>query len=358
MSSSELAEAIDFYGAFIVPEFTRDHTSLTLFSLNKHLPQLLPLIKDILTDAVIPDNELAIFLRNAKKRLEISLQRNDFQARRLFNQTLFGDSRYGLMATPEDHDLIDAPSLRRLYRSQYIPQNCTLILSGNISEETADLVQDIFDQPWDALAAESAGSGRVGPPQLPALTSVTGQTLVENRPDALQSALRLGKQTISRSHPDFPGLQVVNSILGGYFGSRLMRNIREEKGYTYGVGSGIVSMKHAAYFTLSTEVGTAHTQATLDEISKEISILRTEPVNEDELKLVKNYMMGSLLGSLESIISHADRFKQAYFSGLDLGYFAYYQRQILEINASRVLELAQQYLDEEQFTKIIVGKLQ
>lgn len=353
MTSAEIAEAIDFYGAFVVPEITRDYTSLTLFSLNKYLPQVLPLVKDILTDAVIPDNELVIYLRNSKQRLDISLKRNDFEARRLFNHTLFGDNRYGMKTELEDYDRVDAESLRHLYRSQYVPQNCTLIMAGHIKQETVDLVRDIFDQPWATLPTFKASQNTTNL-QFPGQKK---QIVVETRQDALQSALRLGNRTIARNHPDFPGLQVLNTLFGGYFGSRLMRNIREDKGFTYGIGSGIVSMKHGAYFTLSTEVGTEFTQATLDEISKEIQILRTELVGKDELDLVKNYMMGSLLGRLENILSHADRFKQVYFSGLELDYFTYYQQEIAEMDPTRIKSLAQQYLDEDQMTTIVVGKM-
>src|SRR5690606_31204651 len=103
--------------------------------------------------------------------------------------------------------------------------------------------------------------------------------------------------SIQRSHPDFPGLQVVNTLLGGYFGSRLMANIREDKGYTYGVSSGLASLKHSAFFTIASEVGVQVTAATLVEIEKEMRRLREEPVPETELATVRNYMMGTMLGS-------------------------------------------------------------
>src|SRR5690606_27071233 len=93
--------------------------------------------------------------------------------------------------------------------------------------------------------------------------------------NALQSAVRLGAQTISREHPDYPALQFVNTLLGGFFGSRLMRNIREEKGYTYSVGSAVATLKHSGFITIATEVGVDTTQATLREIQKEIDLLKS-----------------------------------------------------------------------------------
>src|SRR5690606_31550356 len=125
---------------------------------------------------------------------------------------------------------------------------------------------------------------------VPMLQEQSGELLVEEREGALQSALRLGKRTINRTHPDFPAVQFVNTLLGGFFGSRLMRNIREEKGYTYGIGSSVSSLQHTGLFTLSSEVGVEVTQATLLEIEKEFDLLRQSPPEQAEVDLVRNYL--------------------------------------------------------------------
>lgn len=351
MSNAEIAETVDYYGAYLVPEFSVDHSSLTLFTLNKHLHHLLSLIYTLFNEATFPEKEVNTYLRNSKQRLEIALKKNDFTARRLFNNTLFGHSRYGNVVTAADYDKITISDLKELYSSQFTPENCVVIIAGKVEYQTLEMLRNIFDQTWNGKKPAHLQD----PPSFP---SLSGQTLIEERPDALQSALRLGYRSIPRSHPDFPGLQLVNTILGGYFGSRLMVNIREDKGYTYGIGSGIVSLMNGAYHTISTEVGVDVTRNTLQEIEHEIHVLRTERVSDAELHLVKNYMMGSLLGSLENIFSHADKFKQVYFSGLDLSYFDYYQQVIQEITADNILQLAQTYLDYDRMEKVIVGKYQ
>lgn len=116
-------------------------------------------------------------------------------------------------------------------------------------------------------------------------------------------------------------------------------------------------MKHASFFTISTEVGVEFTDSTLKEIEKEIHRLHVEPVSEEEMELVRNYILGSLLGSLENIFSHADKFKQTYFSGIELDYFDYYQEEILAMNTGKVKELAIQYLDYSKMEKIITGAM-
>ncbi len=349
-TASQLAEKIDYYGAFLQPEFSVDHTSLSLYSLNRHLPQLLPLVKEVLTGATFPQKELDTYIRNHQQKLRISLRKNDFVARRMFNSHLFGHSKYGYVPSIDDYGQLLTIDLLQTYHRHLVPANCSILLSGKVTDEMIRSIQQIFGDEWpNTLMAP--------PVQQPNLPPAAATLLYEERPEALQSAIRLGNPTIRRSHPDFPALQFVNTLLGGYFGSRLMTNIREDKGYTYGIGSGIASLGYAAFFTIATEAGVDVTAATLAEIEKEIQVLRTEPVKADELELVRNYMLGSLLGSLENIFSHADKFKQLYFSGLDADYYDRYTAVIKSMTAEDVLNIANSYLDYDQMVKVVVGKL-
>ncbi len=179
----------------------------------------------------------------------------------------------------------------------------------------------------------------------------------EEKDSALQSAIRLGCQTISRTHPDYPALQFVNTLLGGFFGSRLMRNIREEKGYTYSIGSAIATLKHTGFMTIVTEVGVDVTQATLAEIEKEINLLKAQVASKDEVNLVKTYMEGSMLGSLESIFSHADKFKSVLLNEMTLTYYSYYMDQIRNMSPEKVYDIANKYLDFNAMVKVVVGKI-
>ncbi len=350
-SSAQLAELVDFHGAFLLPTFGYDQSSLTLFSLNKHLDRLLPLVKDVLTDSIFPERELATYIRNNKQKLQVSLKKNSFVARRLFNKTVFGPMRYGYVPEVADYDRITRDALLALFRQQYNPANGTLIIAGNVTDEVLLTLESLFGGDWQ-------GSGASTPvDKAPPLSTPNGLFIVEEREDALQSAIRIGYQSIQRSHRDFPGLQVVNTLLGGYFGSRLMANIREDKGYTYNIGSGLASLKHGAFFTVASEVGVDTTAPTLAEIEKEIRKLRDEPVAESELALVRNYMMGSMLGSLENVFSHADKFKNTYFSGLGLDYYDYYTEVVNTITPDEIHRLANIYLDYDRMVKVVVGRM-
>jgi len=348
-TAAQIADTIDFYGAFLQNEYGYDNSEVTLFSLNKHLPNTLPIIKDILTNANFPEKELETYIRNQQQKLQVSLQKNDVVARRGFNKALYGDTIYGFAGVADDFKTLHREDMLAHYREMYQPSNCTIIIAGKIEPETIELLSQIFGEEW-TNPVEKADTTQ------PTIEPSTEHFYFTEKPDALQSAIRMGMPLINRTHPDFPKVQVLNTVLGGYFGSRLMTNIREDKGYTYGIGSGMSSLKHAGALFIATEVGADVCKAAVTEIEKEINILKTELIPDEELALVKNYMLGSLLGSLENVFSHADKFKSLFVAGLGYEYYDRYTDVVKTITSDDLLKLANQYLNFDGFYKVIVGK--
>jgi predicted Zn-dependent peptidase len=349
LSASQIADQIDFYGAFLQSEFGYDNSIVTLYSLSKHLGSTLPVIKDMITDSVFPETELETYVRNQQQKLQVSLQKNDVVARRKFNKALNGDSIYGMAAEATDYQQLQREDMLTHFKQMFQPSNCTIFLAGKIDDVILKLITDAFGDSW-ANGTEAANTTQ------PVLTSAEELFYYVEKPDAIQSAIRIGSRSINRSHPDFPALQVLNTILGGYFGSRLMANIREDKGYTYGIGSGMSSLKHSGSLFIATEVGADVCRGALSEIEKEINRLKTELVPQEELDLVRNYMLGSLLGSLENVFSHADKFKNVYFAGLDYTYYDRYTNVIKAVTPQDILDLANKYLNFDKMYKVIVGK--
>lgn len=347
-TSSQIADKIDYFGAFLQTEYNYDHSSVTLYSLNKHLAKTLPIVKAIISDSVFPQVELDTLIRNQKQKLSVSLEKNDFVSRKTFNNVLFGDTLYGYDISDKDYDNLTQDQLKGYFNKAYQPKNCTVIISGKVKDETLKLVDLLFGRDW--LNMQEVSENRFQ------FSKSTGTEHYVEKPEALQSAIRIGQIAINRTHTDFPGLQVLNTILGGYFGSRLMANIREDKGYTYGIGSALVSMKNAGYFFIASEVGADVCSFAMKEIEKEINILKQQPVSEGELDLVRNYMLGSMLGSLENALSHADKFKNIYFSGLDYDYYQRYIQIVRNISPDELLGLANTYFEFDTFEKVIVGK--
>jgi len=347
LTSKEIAEQIDFYGAFFQTEYVQDQSSVTLYTLNKHLKSVLPIVKDVLSESQFPQQELDIYIQNQKQKLQVNLKKNDILARKEFAHALFGDTAYGVNIQAEHYDALKREDLTEYFKAAYSPNNCTIIVSGKFDEASFNLLNDAFGKDWEKSNAVKNSFD---------FAATAKQTIYTEKPEALQSAIRIGQLAINRKHEDFSGLQILNTVLGGYFGSRLMNNIREDKGYTYGIGSGISSLQQAGYLFISTEVGADVCAAALTEIYKEIDILKNELIGEEELNLVRNYMLGSMLGSLENVFSHADKFKNIYFSGLDYDYYTRYIEKVKTITAEELLALANKYLTKENFTEVVIGK--
>jgi len=347
-SAAQIADKIDYYGAFLQTEYNFDQVTVTLYTLNKHLKSTLPIVKAILTDSIFPQRELETFILNQKQKLSVNLEKNDFVGRKVFNEALFGDTLYGYDIDAAAYDHLTRNQLVEYFRKAYQPRNCTMIIAGKAGSETMRELNIVFGKDWNDIETVT--------PNFFAFEGTKGAEHYVEKEDALQSAIRIGQIAINRAHADFPGLQVLNTILGGYFGSRLMANIREDKGFTYGIGSAVVSLKNTGYFFIASEVGADVCGQAMFEIEKEVNLLKSQQVSEGELDLVRNYMLGSMLGSLENALSHADKFKNIYFSGLDYDYYDSYIRIVRNISPEDIQGLANKYLNFEDFQKVIVGK--
>jgi len=347
-SAAQIADKIDYFGAFLQTEYNFDQVTVTLFTLNKHLKATLPIVKAILTDSIFPQRELETFILNQKQKLSVNLEKNDFVGRKVFNEALFDNTLYGYDIDANAYDRLTRNQLVEYFRKAYQPQNCTLVIAGKVEDHVLKELNSVFGRDWKNEEAAT--------PNFFSFKNSAGAEYYIEKEDALQSAIRLGQIAINRTHADFPGFQVLNTILGGYFGSRLMANIREDKGFTYGIGSALVSLKNTGYFFIASEVGADVCGQAMIEIEKEVNLLKQEKVSEGELDLVRNYMLGSMLGSLENALSHADKFKNIYFSGLDYDYYTRYIQIVRNITPDDVLNLANQYLNFDDFQKVIVGK--
>jgi predicted Zn-dependent peptidase len=272
-------------------------------------------------------------------------------ARKKFNQLLFGNEHpYGYFVELRDYDKVEREAVKNFHRENYVSGNCAIIVSGKIGTETLDLLDKHFGgQDW----AGPAEKKNVNNYQFHATTLRENLVLKE---DALQSAIRIGRVMFNKTHPDYLPMLVLSTVLGGYFGSRLMSNIREDKGYTYGIGCAMVSLKESGYFFIGTEVGVDVTQKALDEIYYELKRLREEPVGEDELMLVRNYLLGSFLGSVDGPFALADRFKGIMVYNLGYDYYDRYISTIRGIRPERLLELAQQYYKQDDLIELVAGR--
>jgi predicted Zn-dependent peptidase len=350
MNAAQIADAVDFYGAFLEVGVEQDNASVILYTLNKHLKATLPVIEQVIKDAVFPQNELETHLKNKKQKFLVNNQKVATIARKRFSELIFGEEHpYGRDVKDADFERIKRQDLVDFYKANYRSENCRIILAGKVDDDVYKQLDDLFGgNDW-------SGKNSVKENTLEILSTNDKEQLIYKE-DALQSAIRIGKKMFNKTHPDFHPMQVLNTVYGGYFGSRLMSNIREDKGYTYGIGSGMVSLKHGGYFFISTEVGVDVCKDALKEIYFEMARLREELVTEEELQLVKNYMLGTFLRNVDGPFALADRFKGLLEYGLGYDYFDRYIATVRGISASQLRDLANVYFDKESMIELVVGK--
>ena len=350
MTGSQIAAAVDYYGAFLEVGVSQDSASVVLYTLNKHLRATLPVVEEIIKHSIFPQQELDTLLTNKKQKFHVNNQKVANLARKHFTELIFGEKHpYGINVKEVDFQNINREHLNNFYSRFYRANSCRIILAGKINEDVYPLLEDHFGgNDWTAE--------NKAPKEMMPAASVAQREQLIHKEDALQSAIRIGKVMFNKKHPDFQSLQILNTIFGGYFGSRLMSNIREDKGYTYGIGSGLASLQHSGYFFISTEVGVDVCSKAIDEIYFEMDRLRKELVPAEELELVRNYLLGTFLRSVDGPFAMADRFKGIMEYGLSYDYFDRYIATIKGISASQLRDLANVYLDKDSMVELVVGK--
>lgn len=350
LSSSQIAGLLDFNGAYLNVEANPDTATVSLLSLNKRLPETITVLNELIKEPSFPEKELKVYLNKRKQNFIIDNSKVKVLAQRCFNELIFGACHpYGQKVEVPDFDNINNGQLIEFHSRHYTSDNCKIILSGLVNEPVTDFTGEYFGKAMWNNDKTSIFNNNVIEDKQP-------EKVMINKPDAVQSAIRIGKLMINRDHPDHTGMIVLNTVLGGYFGSRLMSKIREEKGYTYGIGSIIVSLQQAAYFFVSTEVAAEVVKECTNDIYTEIRKLREELITEEELNRVRSYMSGDLLRQFDGPFASADGLRTILDSNLDYSFYEQLFHTIRQITPMELNMLANKYLKEESFTEVVAGK--
>ena len=346
----QINEFFEYHGAYLSRHAGHEHADITLHGMTKHLGELLPVLAELLADSTMPEEELAIYKQNMQQRLKVNLKKNDFIAGRLIDAYLFGkDHPYGRYSSLEEYGALDVNELRGFYKEYYQQGRVALFVAGRLPENTFELLDRHFGGlPLKALLPVEKL------PEAAIAASAEKKFRIINDPDGVQGAIRLARPFPNRHHPDFQKMQVLNNLFGGYFGSRLMMNIREDKGYTYGIHSYLASLVQDSAFLISTEAGKDVSEETIKEIYIEMKRMREEPVDADELMTSRNAMIGSLLGDLDGPFPVAARWKTLVINGFDEKYFYRSVDTIRTLGAKEIQELAVKYLNPEDFYELVV----
>ena len=344
-----LNDLIDSTGAALTHAADKDTAGLVTVTLTRKLDEVIALTGEILFRPSFPENELRMLTDRRIQAFLTSRQRTSVIAREAFYEALCGSMHpYGRITTEEDYRNLTTGDLRHFHNKHYRPENMYVTVAGR--------------EPWKALPVlERYFSGNAtGKWQKPRIPSAGFDTAKPGRifrevPGSVQSTVRMGWKGITRDHPDYLDLQVATMILGGYFGSRLMRRIREEKGFTYGIQAVAGAFHSIGYITIMTDVANTYREDTVTEIRNEIGKLRTEEVTGDEMALVRNHMMGELARLFDGPFSIADAARAIidYEAGSD--FYTRFADTVKTITPGRVKEIFNKYFNPDEAWEIIAG---
>jgi len=343
LKSYSIQEELDFYGAYTDIENGYEHVSVTLFCVNHHVEKIITFMIQVLRDVQIPQVEFDLFRNKSLENLKVSQQKTSYHARRLFMESLYGSEHpYGRSMSAEDYQNLTLTDVQNYY-SDYFLGSLDHIISNTPLPKSAHALFNKFThdttiEPFNVSSIKE------------------GEKIIQYPfKDAVQASLFLGMPCITRNDVDYPAWSLLITLFGGYFGSRLMKNIREDKGYTYGIGAGTHHLPDSAYLSIRSDVKNEASQDCINEIYKEIARLKEELITEEELNTVKNYMLGSVQRSFDGSLSLGDRFKTIIDHNLDLDYYHHYNQQILTLSKDDIQKTAIKYLDTNNLHVISVG---
>ncbi|MEO0338921.1 MAG: pitrilysin family protein [Bacteroidota bacterium] len=345
-TTRQIGELMDFYGSSLKVPVDMDFSCITLYTLRKHFAKVVPILEDLLLYPTFPKQELEHHIERRVNQLEVEISKGDVLAYRSITEQIFGSTHpYGYNSTTELYKNLNRKDLLDHFHTHYHAGNCSIFICGTISNAELDIL--------------SAGLSRIpykpaSQPNIP-VRRPTDQSLFIEQKEALQTAIRFGLPLFERAHRDYPALYFINTILGGYFGSRLMANLREEKGYTYNISSSIDAMRFDGSWIISTEVGNEFVDLARKEIFKEITKLQQELVEDEELQMVRNYVQGTLLSMIDGSFNTAELVRNFITNGVPLEGFNDMVNLNKNLKVTQIRSLFQHYLPLEQIQEVVVG---
>ncbi len=343
--SIQINNEIDALGGFMESGLSAESAVITMYCLRRNVLPILHILCDAIDKVAFFESEVTELLADKKQTFLMNMEKVSYLSQRAFQQRLFHSSEvYSSVATEDFYENVSVRELKKFFEENYRQGLTKVVVVGNLEQDTIDEIIDTVGK-W-----VKTGQGTFEKD----IKNLPGQFHLDKE-NAVQTAIRIGKILFNKTHEDYNDFMVLNTILGDYFGSRLMSNIREDKGYTYGIGSMVAEYNNIGYFMIATEVGRDVKDATIQEIKFEIERLQTELIDAQELELIKNYLLGQLLKSADGPYSMMDLYLGAELHGLD---FEFYNKAIEELHTitpERIRELAQQYLKWDDMTIVSVG---
>ena len=348
-NSEEIADLYDFYGAYIDFNCGLNKSEISMISLCKYAKETISMMAELIKESIIPEKELDIFLTNKRQEFLVNKEKTSYMARKKFAEVFFGQSHpYANPLNDSDYLKINADLIREFYHNHINAQSCQITLCGNINKEILHIVTSEFEQ------LENRHNDNISP-FIPFSPQASGRYHV-TKSNAMQTSIRIGKEGVRLMEEEYAGYMLLNTVLGGYFGSRLISNIREEKGYTYSINSFNISMPQGSYWCIAADVNNDYKEETIEETIKEIERLKNERIGNEELELVKNFLHGDLLRELDGVFAQSDALKHKLNYNTDNTLYLNLIRKIKACTPEELQTLANKYWDIDQLYIVTAGK--
>ena len=345
LSGEQIAEGLDFVGSYYDANIDRDWSVVTFCSLGKFIDPTLDIAEEVILRPSFPEREIASYCAKRKEQLHIQRSKPEQLSRELFGKSLFGENHpYGITSSEEAYDDLTPELLREFYQAHYNAANAFAVISGDFGPEVEERVKAIL-----AALPEGKEASR----EIPPLESVPFAK--ESLEGAVQSSVKIGIPLFSRSHPDFIPLQVLATAMGGYFGSRLMQNLREEHGYTYGAYAAMINLDQSGYFVMSAEVAAEHTDEAIAEFFNELERIASEPIGEEELEIVRKIIVGDVMRIFDGPFGAADVTIENIQNGERNDYTEHFMERVRTITPAELLAVAERHLQKNRCTVTIIG---
>lgn len=347
-TAAQLADFFEYYGAKLDIYDGFNTVNIQLYCLSKHLPTLLPVLQEMVIQPLYPKQEVEQFIKRSRQNLKLQLQKNDVLAYRLFTEELFSAKHpYGYNSFADDYSRLTREKIQVHHEQCYTASSCTIFIAG----KTSPPIRDLLNQYFSIIPNTTTPTipTWILPPE-PAHKKIH-QVISE---ESLQASIRIGRRTFSRVHPDCNRFYMMNMVLGGYFGARLMQNLRERNGFTYGIYSSIETLRHSGYWYIHTDVNKDITEVALAEIYQEIDCLQQDPISTEEMEMVRNYSLGMQLTALDGVFNIASLIKSLVTVGLSEQHFYEFVDTIKTITPKDIQLVAQQYLQKEHLLEVVV----
>jgi zinc protease len=349
-SALQIADALDLLGASLQPGASWDAATVNLYVLKKNFPAALALMSDVV---LRPDFNAPDIQRVRDERVTNLTRAKDEPgaiASNAFQSLVYGTRHpYGRFATVEATRTLDRARVAAFHHAAYRPENATLILVGDVDPSMQPMVERAFGG-WRGMGSAAAMEGSLDPPQVGTTT-----IYLVDKPGAAQSEIRIGHPGVARDTPDYFALQVLNTLLGGAFTSRLNMNLRETRGWTYGARSGFAMRQGAGPFTAQAGIVTAKTDSSLIEFFKELNRIRTEPIPADELDKAKRYVALGFPQSLETTQDVAGRLADLVTYGIEPSFLGTFVGGVMAVTADDVRRVADRYVRPGNAVVVVVG---